>query len=166
MDRDLPNFLIPHAEKIEWMIENAGWAIESIDPGSQATEEGVPLPPYSYTINFDEFLTFPNVVVCGLTPVACRGLFDMVVDIVSTMTTAGQEIEIGADLLGLFDGEQRARFVHVDMSKWGSLFGTATAWYRTNEVSIVQLLWPDRNGFLPGEAGFDQKLRFAQPLLT
>lgn len=90
----------------------------------------------------------------------------MVVDIVSTMTSAGQEIEIGADLLGLFDGEQRARFVHVEMSKRGNLFGTATAWYRTNELSIVQLLWPDRNGFLPGEVGFDQKLRFAQPLLT
>jgi len=29
----------------------------------------------------------------------------------------------------------------------------------------VQLLWPDRNGFLPGEAGFDQRLRFAQPVL-
>jgi hypothetical protein len=27
------------------------------------------------------------------------------------------------------------------------------------------VLWPDRNGFLPGEAGFDQRLRFTQPLL-
>jgi hypothetical protein len=29
----------------------------------------------------------------------------------------------------------------------------------------VQLLWPDRNGFLPGEVGFDQRLAFTQPLL-
>jgi hypothetical protein len=30
---------------------------------------------------------------------------------------------------------------------------------------MVQLLWPDRNGFLPFEPGFDQQLRFAQPVL-
>ena len=27
---DLPDFHIPHAEKIEWMIEEHGWAIEPV----------------------------------------------------------------------------------------------------------------------------------------
>jgi hypothetical protein len=31
---------------------------------------------------------------------------------------------------------------------------------------VWQLLWPDRNGFLPDEVGFDQRLRFAQPILV
>jgi hypothetical protein len=30
---------------------------------------------------------------------------------------------------------------------------------------MVQLLWPDRNGFLPTEAGFDQRVRGAQPVI-
>jgi hypothetical protein len=29
----------------------------------------------------------------------------------------------------------------------------------------VQLVYPDRNGFLPGEPGFEHRLRYAQPLL-
>jgi hypothetical protein len=31
---------------------------------------------------------------------------------------------------------------------------------------MAQLLWPDRNGFLPTEAGFDQRVRQAQPVLS
>jgi hypothetical protein len=30
---------------------------------------------------------------------------------------------------------------------------------------MVQLLWPDRNGFLPTEAGFDQRKVHAQPVV-
>jgi hypothetical protein len=29
----------------------------------------------------------------------------------------------------------------------------------------VQLLWPDRNGFLPTEAGFDRRMVLAQPVI-
>jgi len=157
---DLPNFHIPHMEKIEWMVETFGWATESVDPGVAKAANGSPFPTYSYSLNFTEVTSFPNVVVCGLTPVACKGLFDLVVDV-----AAGNDIEIGAELLGLFDGEQRARFVPVAMSDWGHLFATATSWYKTKSFSVVQLLWPDRNGFLPGEAGFDQRLTFTQPFL-
>ncbi len=31
---------------------------------------------------------------------------------------------------------------------------------------MVQLLWPDKRGLLPDEAGFDQRLVLAQPVLT
>jgi hypothetical protein len=30
----------------------------------------------------------------------------------------------------------------------------------------VQLLWPDRNGFLPYEAGFDARVSYAQPVIA
>jgi hypothetical protein len=158
---DLPDFHIPHMEKIEWMVETFGWATESVEPGVAKAASGAPFPTYSYTLNFTEVTTFPNIVVCGLTPVACKGLFDLVVDVVA----AGNSIEIGAELLGLFDGEQRARFIAVNMSEWGHLFATASSWYKAKPFSVVQLLWPDRNGFLPGEVGFDQRLAFTQPLL-
>ena len=29
---ELPDFHIPHAEKIEWMIETNGWALEPVAP--------------------------------------------------------------------------------------------------------------------------------------
>ena len=78
---------------------------------------------------------------------------------------SGQTIEIGAEIVGLFDGEQRAKFVEVDMSTHGQMFASAGSWHKGRAFGVVQMVWPDRNGFLPGEAGFDQRLRFTQPLL-
>jgi hypothetical protein len=119
------------------------------------------MPTYSYTVNFPAALAMPEVVILGLTPVACRGLFDLVADVVGS----GQAISIGAEIVGLFDGEQRAKFVAVDSSSQGHLFTSAASWHKGRQFDVVQLLWPDRNGFLPGEAGFDQRLRHAQPVL-
>lgn len=161
MSADLPDFHIPHDEKISWMVETNGWAIESVPPGATTTADGVPMPTYSYTVNFPEALGMPEVVILGLTPVACRGLFDLVADV----RGSGQEIGIGVEIVGLFDGEQRAKFVVVDGSAHAHLFASAASWYKGRPFDVVQLLWPDRNGFLPDEAGFDQRLRHAQPVL-
>jgi len=160
MTAELPDFHIPHDEKITWMVETNGWAIESVPAGSVATADGAPMPTYSYTVNFPAACTMPEVVILGLTPVACRGLFDLIADVCGS----GQSIEIGSEIVGLFDGEQRAKFVPVDLSRHSALFASAAAWHQGSDFTVVQLLWPDRNGFLPGEAGFDQRLRFAQPL--
>ena len=56
-------------------------------------------------------------------------------------------------------------FAPVDADEWGELTAVATAWYRGGPYQVVQLLWPDRNGFLPTEAGFDQRVRPAQPVI-
>jgi len=163
MSQDLPNFKIPHAEKIEWMVETNGWAIETVAAGAFTTAEGAPFPGYAYSINFTAAVGVPEVVVCGLTPVACRGLFDLV----ANLRGSGAELVADVALLGLFDGEQRAKFVNVNLDQYGELFDTATAWHRGSaNYSVWQLLWPDRNGFLPDEVGFDQRLRFAQPILV
>lgn len=161
MTAELPDFHIPHNEKIEWMVETNGWAIESVPAGSGELTAGVPMPTYSYTVNFPRACAMPEVVVLGLTPVACRGLFDLIADVCGS----GQSIDIGSEIVGLFDGEQRAKFVPVDVAAHAQLFASAVGWHKGSAFGVVQLLWPDRNGFLPDEAGFDQRLRFAQPVL-
>jgi Domain of unknown function (DUF4262) len=155
---ELPDFHIPHAEKIEWMIETEGYALEVVPPDA---ENDPPQAGYSYTINFPDHVGFPDVVVFGLIPVAARGLLGLVRD----MLAAGTEIPIGAELVGLLDNELRCRFAAVNLVEWAPLFATAQAWYRGDEFDVVQLVYPDRNGFLPYEAGFDQRLRFAQPVI-
>ena len=45
------------------------------------------------------------------------------------------------------------------------LFGTARSWYRGEPFVMVQLLYPDRNGFMPYEVGYDRRMRFAQPVV-
>jgi hypothetical protein len=155
---ELPNFHLPHADKIEWMIETSGWAVE---PVSARTDTEPPVPGYSYTIGFPAAFGFAEVLVFGLTPIAAKGLFDLVADLL----TSGTEIPVGVELTGLFDNDLRCLFAPIDLEQWGDLTTTATAWYRGAGYEVVQLLWPDRNGFLPTEPGFDQRVRSAQPVV-
>ena len=155
---ELPDFHIPHAEKIEWMIETDGFAVEPVPP--DATSDP-PRAGYTYTIGFPAHAGFPDVVVFGLTPVAARGLLGMVAD----LCRGGTEIPLDAELVGLLDNDLRCRFAHVELTEWGPLFATAEAWYRGEPLEVVQLIYPDRNGFLPYEPGYDRRMRLAQPVI-
>ena len=148
---ELPDFHIPHSEKIEWMIETEGWALEPVAPRSDVEP---PQPSYAYTIGVPALLGFPEVTVFGLTPVAARGLIGLVVDAVR----GGTEIPFGVELVGLLDNDLRCLFAPVPLE-------TAAAWYRGEPFSMVQLLYPDRNGFMPYEDSFEQRLRLAQPVI-
>jgi len=158
MTGELPDFHIPHAEKIEWMIETDGFAVEAVpaDPSSVPPRAG-----YTYTIGFPDLVSFSDVVVFGLTPVAARGLIGLVADVLR----GGTEVPVCVEVVGLLDNDLRACFAPIDLGEWGDLFATAESWYRGVPFEMVQLIYPDRNGFLPYEAGFDQRLRFAQPVV-
>src|SRR5688572_22924827 len=103
---ELPDFHIPHAEKIEWMIETNGWALEPVAPDAQTDP---PTPAYAYTIGVPAAVGFPEVAVFGLTPVAARGLIGLVVD----ACRGGTEIPLDAELVGLLDNDLRCRFAPV-----------------------------------------------------
>ena len=154
----LPDFHIPHAEKIEWMIETHGWALEPVVADASAQP---PSPSYAYTIGVPALTGFPEIAVFGLTPAAANGLAGLVVDALR----GGTEIPIGVELVGLLDNDLRCVFAPVDVAAEGHRFTTAVAWYQGAAFDVVQLLYPDRNGFMPYEAGFDQRMRFAQPVV-
>ncbi len=155
---ELPDFHIPHAEKIEWMIETNGWALEPVAPDS---ETDPPTPSYAYTIGVPALVGFPEIAVFGLTPVAAKGLLGLVVD----ACRGGTQIPFGVELLGLLDNELRCLFAPVNLDEYGAFFRTAQSWYRGEPFDLAQLIYPDRNGFMPYERGFDQRLRFAQPIV-
>lgn len=152
------NFKIPHAEKIEWMIETNGWALEPI---AADYDSDPPRAGYAYTIGLHDSLQFPDIVVFGLTPVAIKGLIDLIVEQVSN----GVDIPLDTPVTGLLDNELRCVFASVDTVECGNLFQTAALWYQRRDFPMVQLLWPDRSGWLPGESGFDAALVRAQPVI-
>lgn len=145
-------------DKVEWMIESNGWAIEAV-PADPDTDP--PSPGYAYSIGMLTAVGFPDVAVFGLTPAAANGLVTLVAD----ACRGGTDIPVGVEVVGLLDNDLRACFAPVDLERWGEMFRTASSWYRGEVVPMVQLLYPDRNGFMPYEAGFDQRLRFAQPVI-
>jgi hypothetical protein len=146
-------------EKIDWMVETDGFAVEPVLPDATTVP---PRPAYAYTIGFPALVAFPEVVVFGLTPVAARGLLGLVAD----ARRGGTVIPVDVELVGLLDNDLRCRFSPVDLEVWGEWFATAAAWYGGEPFELVQLIYPDRNGFLPYEAGFEQRMRLAQPVIS
>jgi hypothetical protein len=155
---ELPDFHIPHAEKIDFMIETDGYALEPVLPD---LESDPPRAGYTYTIGLPAHIGFPELVVFGMKPVNARGLIGLVRDLVRD----GTEIPLGVELVGLLDNDLRCLFAAVDLADWGPLFETGISWYRGAPFDLVQLLYPDPNGFLPYEAGFDPRRVISQPVI-
>ena len=138
---ELPDFHIPHAEKIEWTIETMGRG----RAGPVGRRQRPLRAGYTYTIGFPAHVAFPEVVVFGLTPAAGAG-----VGLVADVRRGGTEIPLDVELVGLLDNELRCRFDPIDL-QGGGLSTTAAAWYRGEPFEVVQFVYPDRNGFLPDE---------------
>jgi len=155
---ELPDFHIDHAEKIEWMIETEGFAVEPV-PADLASDP--PRAGYTYTIGLTAHVGFPEVVVFGLKPAQARNLLVLVRD----LCRSGVEIPLDVEVIGVLDHDLRCRFAHVDVEEWAPLFTTGVAWPRGEPFELVQLVYPDPNGFLPYEAGFDQRRVYSQPVI-
>jgi hypothetical protein len=152
------DFSMDHRDKIAWMIETDGWALEPVPPRADLDP---PVPAYAYTIGLEDTFSYPEVCVFGLTPVATKGLVGLLVDFLRD----GVEPPIGAVFTGLLDNGLRSAILAVDAESCGDLFATATAWYGAAPYRMAQLAWPDRNGWLPWESGFEHGLLLAQPVL-
>jgi hypothetical protein len=153
-----PDRGMDHQDKIAWMIEQQGWMVEPVPPRPDLDP---PIPGYSYSVGFESSYGFPEVCVFGLTPVAARGLIGLVHEIVGS----GGVVPVGPLFRGLLDNDLRCALLPLDLDEYGDLFSTADAWHGATEFRMAQLAWPDRNGWLPWEAGFDRRLLLAQPVL-
>jgi hypothetical protein len=153
-----PDFHLPHDDKIAWMIETHGFALEAVPPRGDVVP---PTPGYTYTVGLTAATGFPELVVMGLTPVASRGLIDLVANLV----TDGVSLPLGVALIGVLEHDLRCVLAPVDVTEWAPLFATGCVWHRSDRFAMVQLLWPDRAGVLPHEEGFDQRLLYAQPVI-
>jgi hypothetical protein len=158
-DRDMS-----HRDKVVFMLEREGWALDAVPT---RTDLDPPFPRYAYTIGLEDRFGFPEVCIVGLSPVACKGLVDLVVDAVA----GGTDLPIGAAFIGLLDGGQPCALLPVDPVACASLFPSLTQHHTLageppDAFTMVQLAWPDRSGTLPWEQGFAPELVVQQLLLA
>jgi hypothetical protein len=157
-DDVFPDRSMSEREKLDWMIEAKGYAIVPVPPQPDLDP---PLAGYSYTVGFSSAFGFPEVVVFGLQPVAASGLLNDIAELLHDQA----QVPVGAVFTGLLTGELRCALLPVDPPQ-PQMFSALHAWFETNDIDVVQLTWPDRNGWLPWESGFETRLAYTQPLFA
>lgn len=155
-DRDMS-----HREKIEFMLERQGWAIDAVP----ATADP-PFPRYAHTIGFEDRFAFPDLCVFGLAPVACQGLFALLADALD----GGTELPVGVPFIGLLEDDQPCALLPVEPTDAEGLFPSLAEHQRladrpADQLRVLQLVWPDPEGRLPWERGFAEALLAVQILV-
>jgi len=165
-DDVFPDRNMDHLDKLAWVIEDQGWVAVPVD----AQEDPPARAGYTYTIGFSTAFGRPEVVIFGLRAVAARGLLGMIAD----QHAGGVELPVDAVFVGLLENDLPCALLPIDLSEHGHLFPDGAAllggvppftessgpgW------SALQFVWPDRNGRLPWDPGYDERLRLAQPVI-
>ena len=147
-----------HFEKIDWMVENNGYAVELVAPRDDPVE---PRAGYSYTIGLEKTFGMPDLVLFGLAPAAARGLLELVVN----RLNEGWQFPVAEPFQGLLDSNLRAVFLDVDVAAHASDFAGAVEYYSGSPFRMLQLVWPDKDDHLPWDDGWPHELRFTQPVI-
>ena len=145
-----------HAEYMSWVattVGEHGWAISGRHGDRSA-------PPWAYSVGMWLASQATELIVCGL-PVENGA---------SIINTIGARISGGTDFTAddvvtdVCPAALTFRPVHVSWRD-GRLFPASDAFYGMVRPPYLQVVWSDKEGRFPGEAGFSAAFDPMQPLL-
>jgi hypothetical protein len=117
--------------------------------------------PYLYTVGLSETHEHPELVIRGLPVAVAHSVLHAAVAVIES----GQRIAAGDQRDDVLQGLP-VRFAAVDarvLRRGSGAFGVSDAHYG-RAVERLQLIWPDRGGRFPGEAGMDERMAAVQDL--
>jgi len=134
-------------------IARVGWAVLGIPED----DEG---PGYAFTIGLYRAFAYPEVVLFGLPWEVTYGFLNNI----GAAVKGGKRYEAGEEYHDLAVGYPAA-FVAVDRGHYREYLGTAGWFYRGWDFPAVQLVYPDRHGAYPWDAGTAPGYWRRQPVL-
>jgi Domain of unknown function (DUF4262) len=118
------------------------------------------LPACAYTVGLFETFKHPELITFGLS----ASTLHEVLNVGGEFVKQGQVLRPETVYPEFFEGVD-ATMVRVDPRNVPDYFGYAIWYHKTTQFPCLQLVWTDRKGRYPWEAGFDKHLRALQPLL-
>lgn len=139
--------------KIHADIERVGWSAIGVLP---TVDEVDPGPPFLYSIGFQDH-GHPEVIVVGLPHEVMHGMVANFYKRVSEgeLFRDGERV---VDILHGYEVEMRT------VPQPGRPLYQAMNYYCVEFIDALQVLWPDKEGFFPGEDGMDANMEYAQDI--
>jgi hypothetical protein len=117
-------------------------------------------PGFSFTVGLWETFQQPEVLVFGLPTEIAHGLLDGLTDEVD----GDRRFAAGEKHDGLLVGYP-VRFLELPKARFAEFLGVAMWAYEGDDFPAVQLVWPDKQGRWPWDAGVREGFAEAQPIV-
>ena len=118
-------------------------------------------PDFSYSTGFFSSTGFPEIIVFSLPKQVSHDiLWDIYRDI-----SEGNAPAKATKISGVF-GHHEAVLLPVSIAAYEEHLGWSRWFYQGSDFPCLQLIWPDREGRFPWDAGFDPEFAEKQPDLT
>lgn len=158
----LDNFVLPKPESeydksLLDDVTNIGWHHVHIQ--AEGNE-----PAYAFSLGFYANYKHPEIVVLGLPPKVAQQLLNInAIAIVG----AKKPYEPYKAYENIAEG-MRIAFIPVARKYYAQYFGYAGWFYESVNTNfpVLQMVWPDKQGHLPWEDGYDKAYQKLQPLLA
>ena len=135
-------------------VEDLGWSVQLIPED----EEG---PGFAYTVGLFHNYKHAELIVFGLR----NELMHFMLNEIGERIKAGKTLRVGERLDGVIEGYQvTLREVHAPAS-FKDHVGYARWFYEGKPFPLFQVVWPDKQGRFPDEAGAAEAFRKQQPTL-
>ena len=142
-------------KKINDDVQRVGWSVISV-----FADQPTLTPGFAYTVGLYKTLRFPEVVILGLPPDAAQPILNTL----GKRVREGRRTPMGERLANLAEGHEMV-LQEIAPDAIDRHLVQACNWYKGHHFSAAQLIWPDPANRMPWEPDFDQRYRFAQPLL-
>lgn len=136
-------------------VAKHGWHVINV------MEEGN-LPGFSYSIGLTHTFEHPEVIVFGLK----HSFLHQIVNNIGDEIRAGKSFQAGSDYEDILEGYP-CRFRQVPQAIFPKYVGWAIWFHQQNgaEFSVLQCVWPDREGRFPWEPSCHAEVKEVQPIL-
>lgn len=112
--------------------------------------EGCDGPEFYFTIGLGIGHRHPELVIVGLTGEQSHAIAQSAIADIR----GGHVFAAGTRSDALLEGYD-VRFEAVDVDAWSEWLQQAHWFYGDEPWSVLQVIWPDRNGHFPGDADYD-----------
>ena len=137
-------------EKIAKDIEKSGRSIIGVFPSEN---DPMDVPGYAYSIGVTE-CDHPELFMSGLP----FHIMAAIINDVGNKIIDGKKLTDGEQLEGFLTNGYKLKVHRVDAKKHVDSVNQVRQYYKTDDIEVFQLLWPDKAGNFPDSEKFEDSL--------
>jgi hypothetical protein len=134
-------------------VQRFGWSAMNVFEDKEG-------PGFQYSIGFFRSFKHPEVLIFGQQRNVMHGMLTRIADGIRE----GKQYAAGTEAEDILDG-YRCVFRIVPSKLVPEYLGFANWFYDYKEFSVVQCIWPDREGRFPWDSEASEELRRREPIL-